>query len=140
MADGLLRQKVSLNNLDIEVDSAGTANYHVGAAPDPRMIKTGAKNGTPIDFLRARQFSKHDFTSFDYILVMDKSNYTNVCALAPDKSSKNKVHLILDFLSEASIEEVPDPYYGTATDFQYVYDLLDSATDSFLAQLKNNTK
>ena len=140
MADGLLRQKVSLNNLDIEVDSAGTANYHVGAAPDPRMIKTGAKNGTPIDFLRARQFSKHDFTSFDYILVMDKSNYTNVCALAPDESSKNKVHLILDFLSEASIEEVPDPYYGTATDFQYVYDLLDSATDSFLAQLKNNTK
>lgn len=140
MADGLLRQKVSLNNLDIEVDSAGTANYHVGAAPDPRMIKTGAKNGTPIDFLRARQFSKHDFTSFDYILVMDKSNYTNVCALAPDESSKNKVHLILDFLSEASIEEIPDPYYGTATDFQYVYDLLDSATDSFLAQLKNNTK
>ena len=140
MADGLLRQKVSLNNLDIEVDSAGTANYHVGAAPDPRMIKTGAKNGTPIDFLRARQFSKHDFTSFDYILVMDKSNYTNVCALAPDESSKNKVYLILDFLSEASIEEVPDPYYGTATDFQYVYDLLDSATDSFLAQLKNNTK
>lgn len=140
MADGLLRQKVSLNNLDIEVDSAGTANYHVGAAPDPRMIKTGAKNGTPIDFLRARQFSKHDFTSFDYILVMDKSNYTNVCALAPDEYSKNKVHLILDFLSEASIEEIPDPYYGTATDFQYVYDLLDSATDSFLAQLKNNTK
>ncbi len=140
MADGLLRQKVSLNNLDIEVDSAGTANYHVGAAPDPRMIKTGAKNGTPIDFLRARQFSKHDFMSFDYILVMDKSNYTNVCALAPDEDSKNKVQLILDFLPEASIEEVPDPYYGTAADFQYVYDLLDSATDSFLAQLKNNTK
>lgn len=140
MADGLLRQKVSLNNLDIEVDSAGTANYHVGAAPDHRMIKTGAKNGTPIDFLRARQFSKHDFTSFDYILVMDKSNYTNVCALAPDESSKNKVHLILDFLPEASIVEVPDPYYGTAADFQYVYDLLDSATDSILAQIKNNTK
>lgn len=140
MADGLLRQKVSLNNLDIEVDSAGTANYHVGAAPDNRMIKTGAKNGTPIDFLRARQFSKHDFSSFDYILVMDKSNYHNVCALAPDESSKNKVHLILDFLPEAFIEEVPDPYYGTAADFQYVYDLLDSATDSFLAKLKNNTK
>ena len=140
MADGLLRQKVSQNNLDIEVDSAGTANYHVGAAPDHRMIKTGAKNGTPIDFLRARQFSKHDFTSFDYILVMDKSNYTNVCAFAPDESSKNKVHLILDFLPEASIEEVPDPYYGTAGDFQYVYDLLDSATDSFLAKLKNNSK
>lgn len=140
MADGLLRQKVSLNNLDIEVDSAGTANYHVGAAPDHRMIKTGAKNGTPIDFLRARQFSKHDFLSFDYILVMDKSNYTHVCALAPDEDSKNKVQLILDFLPEASIEEVPDPYYGTATDFQYVYDLLDSATDSFLAKLNNNTK
>jgi len=140
MADGLLRQKVSLNNLDIEVDSAGTANYHVGAAPDHRMIKTGTKNGIPIDFLRARQFSKHDFSSFDYILVMDKSNHKNVCALAPNEESKNKVHLILEFLPEESIEEVPDPYYGTAADFQYVYDLLDNAIDSFLAKLKNNTK
>jgi protein-tyrosine phosphatase len=140
MADGLLRQKVSQQNLDIQVDSAGTANYHVGKAPDHRMIKTGAINGTPIDFLRARQFSKQDFSLFDYILVMDKSNYNNVCALAPDDSSKNKVHLLLDFLTEESIEEVPDPYYGTATDFQYVYDLLDRATNSFLAKIQTNTK
>lgn len=140
MADGLLRQKVSQRNLDIQVDSAGTANYHVGEAPDHRMIKTGAKNGTPIDFLRARQFSKHDFSLFDYILVMDKSNYNNVCNLAPDEYSKNKVHLLLDFLTEESIEEVPDPYYGTTADFQYVYDLLDRATNSFLAKIQTNTK
>lgn len=140
MADGLLRQKVALNNLNIEVDSAGTANYHVGSAPDHRMIKTAAKNGTPIDFLRARQFSNHDFSAFDYILVMDKSNYRNVCALAPDQLSQEKVHLLLDFLSDEALEEVPDPYYGTETDFQFVYDLLDRATDSFLAKLKNYTK
>jgi protein-tyrosine phosphatase len=60
--------------------------------------------------------------------------------LAPDETSKNKVHLLLDFLTEESIEEVPDPYYGTATDFQYVYDLLDRATNSFLAKIQTNTK
>ncbi|MFM6946767.1 MAG: low molecular weight protein-tyrosine-phosphatase [Flavobacteriales bacterium] len=135
MADGLLRQKVALQKLDIEVDSAGTANYHVGAAPDHRMIKTGAQNGTPIDFLRARQFTQQDFTDFDYILVMDQSNYKNVCALAPEPVSINKVALLLDYLNDAHLQEVPDPYYGTAADFQYVYDLLDRAIDAFLAQL-----
>lgn len=135
MADGLLRQKIAQQNLDIKVDSAGTANYHIGSAPDHRMIKTGAQNGTPIDFLRARQFSEQDFSDFDYILVMDKSNYRNVCALAADQQATEKVQLLLDFLPNETLDEVPDPYYGTAADFQYVYDLLDRAIDAFLAQL-----
>jgi protein-tyrosine phosphatase len=139
MADCLLRQKVANLNLDVAVDSAGTANYHVGAAPDKRMIKTGSQNGTPIDFLRARQFTRQDFHDFDYILVMDHANYRNVCTLAPDENAKSKVQLLLNYLPEENIEEVPDPYYGTAEDFQFVYDLLDRATAAFISQLQKQT-
>jgi protein-tyrosine phosphatase len=135
MADGLLRQKVKQQNLSIEVDSAGTANFHVGVAPDSRMVKTATKNGTPIDFLRARQFIAQDFYDFDYILVMDESNYRNVCQLAPDSKYLDKVKLILDYLPSEELSEVPDPYYGTMADFQFVYDLLDRATDSVLRHL-----
>lgn len=140
MADGLLRQKVKQQNLSIEVDSAGTANYHVGAAPDSRMIKTAAKNGTPIDFLRARQFVAQDFYDFDYILVMDESNYQNVCKLAPDSKYLEKVKLILDYLPSEELSQVPDPYYGTMADFQFVYDLLDRATAAFLSQIQKQNK
>ena len=61
IADGLLLRKIKEQNLDAQVDSAGTANYHIGKAPDSRMIQTAAAHGTPIEFLRARQFSNQDF-------------------------------------------------------------------------------
>ncbi|MEN9700550.1 MAG: hypothetical protein RLZZ301_1748 [Bacteroidota bacterium] len=135
MADGLLRRKISERKLDLIVDSAGTANYHVGSAPDKRMIETGKRNGTPIDFLRARQFTKADFKNFDYILVMDQSNFRNVSALASSNEDQQKVHYLLDELYPNQQAEVPDPYYGSLDDFQSVYELLDQATDAFLLNL-----
>jgi protein-tyrosine phosphatase len=70
---------------------------------------------------------------------MDHANYRNVCALAPDENAKAKVQLLLNYLPEENIEEVPDPYYGTTADFQFVYDLLDRATASFISQLQKQT-
>lgn len=132
LADGLLLRKIKERNLNWSVDSAGTANYHIGKAPDQRMIKTAAQHGTPIDFLRARQFTSTDFQNFDLILVMDQSNYQNVIRLASSNEEIKKVHFLLDYLYPGQSAEVPDPYYGTQKDFEEVYELLDKATDALI--------
>lgn len=132
LADGLLLRKIKERQLNFTVDSAGTANYHIGKSPDLRMIKTAASHGTPIDFLRARQFTAQDFQHFDLILVMDKSNYQNVIRLASSNEEINKVNFLLDYLYPGQAAEVPDPYYGTQKDFEEVYELLDKATDALI--------
>lgn len=137
MADGHLRKKVKDLDLDVIVDSAGTANYHVGEAPDKRMIATGAKFGTPIDELRARQFKVVDFDNFDLIYCMDSSNLSNVLSLARNEADRQKVRLLLNELEPNSNAAVPDPYYGTMQDFEYVYQLLDKATDCVIEKIKN---
>ena len=138
LADGLLRNKVQRYGLSTKVDSAGTANYHVGGSPDERMTETAMKNGIDITSLRARQFEVSDYDQFDLIYVMDKSNYHNVTRLARDEKDIEKVKLILDELGHSnSIQEVPDPYYGGQAGFDHVFDLLDRATDVIIEKLKH---
>lgn len=136
LADGLLRRKVSENQLDVEVDSAGTSNHHRGEAPDARMLATAKKNGTDLSFLRARQFVKSDFQDFDLIYVMDKSNLQNVSALASSEEDRQKVNLILNEIHPNSNAEVPDPYFGGQAGFDHVYALLDEATDKIINNIK----
>ena len=135
IADGLLLRKIKEQKLDAQVDSAGTANYHIGIAPDSRMIQTAAAQGTPIEFLRARQFSNQDFENFDHILVMDQSNYDNVVHLAQSADDRKKVQFLLDYLYPNQKAAVPDPYYGSLEDFEKVYQLVDSATDALIQKL-----
>lgn len=136
MADGLLRKKVAELGLDIFVDSAGTANYHVGEAPDRRMRETGATLGVKIDDLRARQFVQSDFDQFDLIYAMDKSNFNNILSLARNEKDKQKVRLILNEITPHSDAEVPDPYYGGDQGFVDVFNMLDLATDKIIEKLK----
>jgi protein-tyrosine phosphatase len=131
----LLLRKIKEQNLDAQVDSAGPANYHIGKAPDSRMIQTAAAHGTPIEFLRARQFSNQDFENFDHILVMDQSNFENVIRLAQNADDRKKVQFLLDYLYPNQKVAVPDPYYGGLEDFEKVYQLVDSATDALIQKL-----
>jgi protein-tyrosine phosphatase len=135
LADGLLLRKIKEQGLDVIVDSAGTANYHIGKAPDHRMIKTAAKHGTSLEFLRARQFTSKDFQNFDHILVMDQSNYDNVAKLARHADDLKKVEYFLHYLYPNQKVAVPDPYYGTLKDFEEVYQLVDKATDALIQKL-----
>lgn len=135
LADGILRKKVVDAGLSIEVDSAGTANFHVGEAPDSRMQATGLSFGYPIDDLRARQFSVSDYDNFDLIYVMDESNQTNVLKLARTDKDRSKVKMILNESHPGQNLEVPDPYYGGEQGFTEVFNLLDEATDIILNQL-----
>ncbi|MBW7868171.1 MAG: low molecular weight phosphotyrosine protein phosphatase [Brumimicrobium sp.] len=138
MADGLLRKKVKDNNLDVEVDSAGTGGWHAGESPDPRMQKTAAKNGVPIHELVARQFQVSDFDTFDRIYVMDRSNYTNVLKLARNDKDKEKVDLLLNLSFPGEDREVPDPYFGGQDGFQEVFEMLDDATTILINELEEN--
>jgi protein-tyrosine phosphatase len=116
-------------------DSAGTANYHTGAAPDRRMAMAAKKRGINLTG-RARQFTKQDFQEFDLILAMDRSNYQNILALASEQKYRDKVKLMCSFCTSYSDQEVPDPYYGGVDGFDYVIDLLFDACSGLLESLK----
>lgn len=139
IADGLLRKKVSENNLDIFVDSAGTNGFHNGEKPDRRMRETAANFGTPIDELRSRQITVDDLAEFDVIYAMDSSNYNNIIKLASSEEQKAKVKMILNEVNPGANNAVPDPYYGGDQGFIDVYKMVDEATDIIIEKLKNNT-
>ena len=119
LAEGVL--KSMLDKEHFMIDSAGTASYHTGEIPDERSIIIARENGVDISKLRARTFTEEDFEKFDYIFVMDKSNYKNVIKLAKKEEDKLKVSFLLDELGEPLQKELPDPYYGNMLDFQKVY-------------------
>ena len=137
LADGLLRKKVADNKLNVIVDSAGTSSYHVGSAPDKRMILTADTRGVSIEKLQARVFTKSDFKDFDHIYVMDKSNLEDVLELAENEKDESKVSLILNEINPSSDNEVPDPYFGGQDGFAHVYDMLNEATDLIIEKIKN---
>lgn len=132
LAEGILKKKLEERSLSWVVDSCGTANYHIGKAPDKRMIQTAASYNTDISQLKARQFSLADFEKFDLIFTMDKNNFEDVQRLAIKIEHHQKVRLLLNEWKPGLDLEVPDPYYGTTFDFINVYELLDEALDSVI--------
>ena len=127
LAEGILRSKLDSNFI---IDSAGTGGWHAGESPDQRSIETAKQNNIDISHQKARKFSIADFDLFDYIYVMDQSNYKDVINLAPDEAAKAKVALIL-----GDSKEVPDPYYGGQEGFENVYYLLDQACEEIAKNL-----
>ncbi len=118
----------------IEVDSAGTAAFHIGKGPDHRSIKVAAGRGYNLTGLRARQALAEDFQRYDYILAMDNDNLRDLQALAPPES-RAQLQLLLDFSTQEKFTEVPDPYYGGARGFDLVLDLIEDASQGLLDQL-----
>jgi protein-tyrosine phosphatase len=129
LAEGILREKITKQGLDVFVDSAGTSNYHIGEAPDKRTILNAIQHGVDVSQLKARQFSAEDFDKFDTIFVMDSSNYSDVVSLARKKEDKNKVEFILNRIYPNSDMSVPDPYFGGEQGFENVFILLDKACE-----------
>lgn len=125
LAEGILQSKVDTNT--VFVDSAGTANYHVGNLPDNRSIEVARKYGIDITGQRSRQFTVADFDNFDIIYAMDDSNYHNIIGLSRNDEDVQKVKMILNELEPNSNVNVPDPYYGGEQGFENVYQMLDEA-------------
>jgi protein-tyrosine phosphatase len=124
LAEGILKSK--LDKETIQVDSAGTASYHIGKKPDSRSISIAKKYGIDISQQRCRQFTAKDFDEYDLIYAMDRSNYENIVALAENENAIAKVNLLLHRSNVAS-KEVPDPYYGGEDGFEEVFQLIDAA-------------
>lgn len=133
LAHGILASKLPADQF--EVDSAGTANYHIGKLPDHRSIAIAKAKGVDITDQRCRQFKISDFDAFDHIYVMDQSNYDNVIKLARNTKDLSKVKLILEDATSTPPQEVPDPYWGNAQDFEDVYNLLDEVCEKIATEL-----
>jgi protein-tyrosine phosphatase len=133
LAEGILASKLPKKNF--LVDSAGTGSWHIGRSPDTRSIAIAKKNKLDISQQKGRQFKIDDFEKFDYIYVMDKSNYDDVIALSPNDHYKQKVKIILDELFPDENVDVPDPYYGMSNGFEMVYNMLDEVCDLIAQKL-----
>jgi protein-tyrosine phosphatase len=138
LGEGIMLHFIEGKNLHhtLQVDSAGTAGYHVGEAPDQRTIANAKKNGVDISKLRARKFKVEDFDAFDKIYVMDNNNYKDILVLTKNTAHKNKVDYLLNVLHPKQDKHVPDPYYGTEKDFEAVFQLVYKACEKILKNIK----
>jgi protein-tyrosine phosphatase len=136
-AEGVLRFLAAKEapRLALEIDSAGTADYHIGAPPDPRSQRAALKRGIDISALKARQVTADDFARFDLILAMDAENLRELQAMRP-RNSRAAVKLFLEYAPDAAQLDVPDPYYRDAAAFEEVLDLTTAASRGLLAALQ----
>ena len=134
LAEGILQNKTK--HLNIKVESAGTAGYHVGNPPDIRSIKIANKYNIDITKQRARKFNTEDFVLFDKIYAMDTNNYHDLRSMTQNKEYKDKVKMILNEINPNLFESVPDPYYGGGNGFEIVYNMLDKACDEILKKIE----
>jgi protein-tyrosine phosphatase len=135
-AEGVLRGIAAREfaGVPLYVDSAGTADYHVGEPPDRRTVAAARRRGYELASLRARRIARSDFESFDYILAMDRANLGEL-ELLGGGTSKTHVGLFMEFAPEIALDEVPDPYYGGIEDFERVLDLCEAGARGLLRKL-----
>ncbi len=137
-AEVVLRQYAAKAGLDVEIDSAGTSNYHPNKAPDLRSQKHGKARGYDLSALRARQITAQDFESFDLILAMDHNNLADLQDYYRRLGRQDRLKATLALMSQHDTQfpqqAVPDPYYGEASDFDRVIDQCESSAQAWVAQ------
>ncbi len=134
-AEGVFRHKVETAGLQqkIFIDSAGTHAYHVGNPPDERAQSAALKRSIDLSSQRARQVRSDDFSAFDYVIAMDKSNMSDLLSICP-AGYEDRVHLFLNF-ANSNEAEVPDPYYGQGQGFETVLNLVEDASEGLLSRI-----
>jgi protein-tyrosine phosphatase len=141
-AEGIAKKLVEKKGLNssIEIDSAGTLDYHTGELPDERMIKHASKRGYILDS-RARQFNpKKDFEYFDYIVTMDNDNYDKITSLDKNNECNNKIFKMVSFSKKQMVNEVPDPYYTGSDGFEFVLDILEDSVEGLLNKVEDDIR
>ena len=123
----------------LEIDSAGTAGYHVGELPDRRTREAAARRGYDLSALRARVVEPDDFEHNDLILAMDRENLRSLERRAPAEA-RDRLRLFLEFAPETGISDVPDPYYGGPNGFEDVLDLIEAASRGLLEHLRRESR
>jgi protein-tyrosine phosphatase len=135
-AEGVMRSVLAEAGIEgVMVDSAGTAGWHVGDAPDRRSVAEARSRGLDLTGLRGRQVSTADFERFDLLLAMDAENEADLLRLAPDEQARSKVARLRSFDPAATAAgdlDVPDPYYGGPDGFARVFDAIEAACRGLL--------
>jgi len=128
-AEGVLRTFLQNAGQDahVELDSAGTHDYRIGAQPDPRTQKAALRRGYDLSAIRARMVVLEDFANFDHVLAMDTGHLNLLRSICPPEH-QSKLSLFLH-------REVPDPYYGGAEDFELVVDLAEEGARAWIMRL-----
>ncbi len=135
MAEGAMRLAAEEAGLDIEIDSAGTAAYHIGSAPDERAQAAAWRNGADISGLSGRQAVEGDFRRFTHIFALDGSNLANVRQLAPSDSSA-ELGLLMDYVPGFEGQAVADPYYGDDAGFEITWNEVNAAAKALVAKFQ----
>jgi protein-tyrosine phosphatase len=136
-AEAVLRAQIAIAGLDgrIDVDSAGTGDWHVGEAPDERAQAAAGRRGYDLSLLRARQVAREDFERFDLLVAMDEANLRQLRELCPEQH-QGKLRLLMDFALQPAKREVADPYFGGGQGFEQVLDQCEAACGGLLAHLR----
>ena len=111
LAEAAFRAEAERLGLDVEIDSAGTGDWHLGHPPDPRAAAVAKRNGIDIAHLRARQVTQDDFRRFDHIVALDVQNLRDLERCAPP-TARRALSLLLDHVEGREGQAVADPYYG----------------------------
>lgn len=136
LAEGIFNQMIKDQNLQerISCDSCGMAAYHIGSQPDSRTVANAKENGLILNH-KARRFHGSDLDNFDYVLAMDNSNYEEIGQFVEHEEHSSKISLMRRYDTEAPNTDVPDPYYGGASGFQQVYDILYRSCKKLLSEV-----
>lgn len=141
-AEGIAKNLLVKRGLNgtIEIDSAGTLDYHTGEPPDSRMIAHASKRGYQLDS-KARQFNpSNDFEYFDYIVTMDNDNYEEISSLDKKNKYVNKVFKMVSFGNKYNVNEVPDPYYSESQGFEFVLDILEDSVNGLINKVEDDIR
>ncbi len=117
LAEAAMRSAAADRGIAIEVDSAGTGNWHAGEAPDSRAIATASRHGIDISGLRARQIRPEDLRAFDHVVALDRANLRDIGKIAPADAT-GRLSLLLDHAPERQGQDVADPYFGGMDGFE----------------------
>ena len=136
-AEGMFRALLARRGLErrFGADSAGTSNWHAGAAPDPRAQAAARRRGVDLSGLRARAVSPEDFERFDLVIGMDENNVADLLEDCPP-ALRGRVRLFTDFTASRPKGGVPDPYYGGPEMFDEVLGMIESASRALFRQLE----
>lgn len=139
-AEGVFRRLLAQRQLEavIEVDSAGTHDYHVGEPPDPRSVEAARRRGIDLSSLRARLVEAEDAERFDMVVAMDEQNLSELQRRF-DRAGHQRLSLMMSYAPDAGRRVVPDPYYGGARGFEEVLDLLEQAAEGLLTEVLRRT-
>lgn len=137
LAEGIFRDLAAREGVAVEIDSAGTGDWHLGHAPDPRAQAVADRNGLDISALRARLVTPADFHRFDRIVAMDASNLANLEAMRPADARATLARL-LDFADGVALADVPDPYEGGPEGFDETYRLVEAGAKGLLDAIRRD--